>query len=184
MAAPRISTPARARSKAMATKPTRGEQALMAATVTLTTTITTMATQFDQRFTDQKLDIDEKHKQNRDSIHRQSGALDTVIAQYAALEGRVRVAEEKVHTIIGTGDGGTGALNEVRRGQESLERAVSEIATNVKIIQEQTKDSGKTKEFMQGWKGVGIALAIMASIGGLIGLILTGIMVYEKVTGH
>lgn len=165
----------------MPTKPTRGEQALTAAVTTLTTAITTMTTQFDNRFTDQKIDTEEKHKQNRDSIHKFAGSLDIFQNQYAALEGRIRVTEEKVHTIIGTGDGGSGTLNEVRRGQEKMETAISEIATSVKIIQEQTKNSGQTQQFMWGWKGVGIAIGIAVSIGGFVGLILTAIMVYEKV---
>lgn len=173
----------------MVTRTSKTDAALLASIESLnsnlTQTLTAFGHQVESRFTELTASIDNKHAQNRGDIHKHGGVMDTFGHEISELKSRMNSSEQKVFSIIGQGDGGSGALNDLRKGQEELNSKMNTLQSTMQRIEEKTNTAGdgarKATTMEANFRGVWIAILALVAFVTIGGGILTLIMFITRI---
>jgi chromosome segregation ATPase len=115
---------------------------------------------------------------------RQSDLISSIEKKVSTLSERVRSTEDKLFMIIGNGDGGTGSLNELRKGQDQMQTQLHEVQSTMRLIEERTRGEAKTSEkaksFMDGWRGVFIAIGVFGTFASLLSVVASLIYMFVR----
>lgn len=153
-------TKASRRSRSMAAA--RRESAISTALDAIRDSVKQGNEQINQRVSDLAAALDTNHRQNK-------GDIEQCFKEISSLKERVQSHDTTLFSMVGRGDGETGSLNELRKGQTDTQKQLAGVQKTVEVIEERTRDLNKTKTFMERWKGVGTAV-------GIIGVIATVVM--------
>lgn len=93
------------------------------------------------------------------------------------IDGELKLVKGMLNTLMGSGDGNGGIVNRIDRDMGTLTEDVSALKSQVSEINRKMDKviagNEKSSSFMDGWKGVAMALGIIATcitaIGGMIG---------------
>jgi len=110
------------------------------------------------RWSDMKVDIDQKHEENRDQRHALRNKLDEVQGRQALVEGRVGVVETQLTSIVGDNSGVSGMLNEIKGN-------VKHLQDDMAIVKQVVQDTPAINKYIYGVMAVLAFLVVTVPIG-------------------
>lgn len=118
-----------------------------------------------------------------DKRHELRNVIESLQHKVYEHDGELRLVKGGLITLMGTGDGSTGLVNRLDSEVTSIGSDVAELKGGMKLlnagmdtlsaeVRQLALTTAKSTSFMDGWKGVGIAITIMAAMISIVAFVL------------